>query len=72
MTEIAPAGSRSQSEDARAALLRIGERILEVEGVLAEVRQFATTLEHEMIDLGSDMGRLNTVAAQGRRARVGA
>jgi hypothetical protein len=59
-------------EAIRAALLRIGERILEVEGVLAEVRQLATTLEAEMCGLGEDVGRLNRATAPLRLGGSGA
>jgi hypothetical protein len=59
-------------EDVRAALLRVGERILEVEGVLAGVRQLATTLEAEMCGPSEGVGQLSRASAPLRRVGRGA
>jgi hypothetical protein len=53
-------------------LRRIGERIDEIERVLAEVRQLATTREAEMCGLGEDVGCLNRAGAPLRRVGSGA
>jgi hypothetical protein len=71
-TADGPTVGSASPEGIRAALLRIGERILEVEHVLGKLRQLATTLETEMCGLGKDVGRLNRAAAPLRRVGSGA